>query len=207
MAMRSPIATAIAIGVGVIVLLGYLFPLPLLDPLRTLFLDWAIILAAVAGLVAILNLFRVHWQKLSAPRNRDYYSLFFILGFVPTLALGLLYGSGDARIQPLITAIQLPIEASLVGLLTITFAISAVRLMATRRSWISGLFLASTIIFLLAGSGIFLSDTAPSFLRNTLGALNLLPEAGARGILLGIALGSLLTGLRVLLGIDRPYSE
>lgn len=49
MAMRSPIATAIAIGVGVIVLLGYLFPLPLLDPLRTLFLDWAIILAAVAG--------------------------------------------------------------------------------------------------------------------------------------------------------------
>lgn len=79
--------------------------------------------------------------------------------------------------------------------------------MATRRSWISGLFLASTIIFLLAGSGIFLSDTAPSFLRNTLGALNLLPGAGARGILLGIALGSLLTGLRVLLGIDRPYSE
>jgi hypothetical protein len=29
--------------------------------------------------------------------------------------------------------------------------------------------------------------------------------AGARGILIGVALGALATGLRVLFGIDRPY--
>ena len=29
--------------------------------------------------------------------------------------------------------------------------------------------------------------------------------SGARGILLGVALGTLLTGLRVLIGADRPY--
>jgi hypothetical protein len=28
---------------------------------------------------------------------------------------------------------------------------------------------------------------------------------GARGLLIGIALGTLLTGLRVLFGVDRPY--
>jgi hypothetical protein len=31
--------------------------------------------------------------------------------------------------------------------------------------------------------------------------------AGSRGILLGIALGILVTGLRLLLGIERPYGE
>jgi hypothetical protein len=31
--------------------------------------------------------------------------------------------------------------------------------------------------------------------------------AGARGILLGVALGAAATGLRVLLGIDRPYAD
>jgi hypothetical protein len=31
--------------------------------------------------------------------------------------------------------------------------------------------------------------------------------AGARGLLLGIALGAIATGLRVLLAIDRPYGE
>jgi hypothetical protein len=31
--------------------------------------------------------------------------------------------------------------------------------------------------------------------------------AGARGILLGVALGTIATGLRILLGADRPYTE
>ena len=31
--------------------------------------------------------------------------------------------------------------------------------------------------------------------------------AGTRGILLGIALGTIVTGLRLLLGVDRPYSD
>jgi hypothetical protein len=29
--------------------------------------------------------------------------------------------------------------------------------------------------------------------------------AGARGILLGVALGTVATGLRILIGADRPY--
>jgi len=32
-----------------------------------------------------------------------------------------------------------------------------------------------------------------------------LAAGGARGILIGVALGTLTTGLRVLLGSDRPY--
>jgi hypothetical protein len=31
--------------------------------------------------------------------------------------------------------------------------------------------------------------------------------AGARGILLGIALGTIVTGARILVGIERPYSD
>ena len=36
--------------------------------------------------------------------------------------------------------------------------------------------------------------------------VDLIPLAGGRGILLGVALGSLVTGLRILFGVDRPYS-
>jgi len=35
--------------------------------------------------------------------------------------------------------------------------------------------------------------------------LGLFSHGGARGLLIGIALGTLLTSLRVLFGIDRPY--
>jgi hypothetical protein len=52
----------------------------------------------------------------------------------------------------------------------------------------------------------------------TLGLVPILPElkdwildvptlAGVRGILLGVALGALLTGIRLLLGVERPYSD
>jgi hypothetical protein len=31
--------------------------------------------------------------------------------------------------------------------------------------------------------------------------------AGARGLLLGVALGAIATGARVLLGLERPYGD
>jgi prolyl-tRNA editing enzyme YbaK/EbsC (Cys-tRNA(Pro) deacylase) len=44
-----------------------------------------------------------------------------------------------------------------------------------------------------------LSDTVRLFFAQVLAA------AGARGILLGVALGTLTTGIRILFGADRPY--
>lgn len=37
--------------------------------------------------------------------------------------------------------------------------------------------------------------------------LNVPALAGVRGILLGVALGTIATGLRVLVGTDRPYTD
>jgi hypothetical protein len=42
-------------------------------------------------------------------------------------------------------------------------------------------------------------------LRNWLATVPAL--AGARGLLLGIALGTIATGLRILMGVDRPYGD
>jgi hypothetical protein len=50
------------------------------------------------------------------------------------------------------------------------------------------------------------SQTGDSSVDPFLAAIRLLPVAGGRGILLGIALGSLMAGLRILFGADRPYS-
>lgn len=57
--MRAPFATAVAIGVGLVILLGYFMPIPILQNARSLLLDWAVILSSVALLVAIFNLFFV----------------------------------------------------------------------------------------------------------------------------------------------------
>jgi hypothetical protein len=70
-----------------------------------------------------------------------------------------------------------------------------------------------SIVFLVAAV-IFLTLVMPTpfgpilgdrFTRAAIDFLGMFSGGGARGLLIGIALGTLLTGLRVLFGVDRPY--
>ncbi len=204
--MRAPVSTAIAISVGLIILISTLFPLPFLVPIRVTLIQWAVILAAVAGLIAIINLLGVHWRKLTSKRNRDVYSIFFLIAFILTLAAGLLLGPAHPLFQKIITSIQVPIEASLMGVLTISLAFASVRLFQKRRGLLAFTFAFSALIFLIVGSGFLSIGAGIPLVSELLAAINSLPIAGARGILLGIALGGITTGLRILIGADRPYS-
>ena len=204
--MRAPFATAVAIGVGLVILLGYFLPIPILQNARSLLLDWAVILSSVALLVAIFNLFFVHFRRLAAPKRRDYYSLFLIIGFVMTLVIGLIFGSTDPQYQRVVTSIQMPIEASLMAILALSLAYASLRLFQRRSGVLAVIFAISAVVFLILFSGLLSVGNSLPLIREVTAFLQRLPVAGARGILLGIALGSLTTGLRVLLAADRPYS-
>ena len=56
-------ATVLAIASGLIVLLGYFYPVPLLLELRLLLTNWAMIIAAMAVLIGIYNLVAVHMEQ------------------------------------------------------------------------------------------------------------------------------------------------
>lgn len=198
--MKSPVSTAVAIAVGLIVLLGFFIPVALLQNLREVLVGWAAILAGVAGLVAILNLMSAHWRKLASAGKRDVYSLALLLAFVVTLAAGLWLTPANADYQRVVTAIQTPVETSLLALLAFSLAYASLRLLQRRRDLMSVIFVISAVVFLFLFSG-FLPAAG-----NFFGFLQRLPMAGARGILLGVAAGSVMTGLRILLGADRPYS-
>jgi hypothetical protein len=206
--MKAPLATALAIAVGIIILLGYFVPLPILQDVRSVLLGWGVTIVGFATLVGIINLVLVHLRKL-APlpgTKRDIYSLFLLISFVVTLIFGLWLSPAEKNFQHVVTSIQMPIETSLVAVLSVSLTYGGFRLLQRRRTMQSIIFLASAILFLLLNSGVLsILETIP-VLNGLMGFLNQVPLAGARGILLGIALGSLLTGLRVLVGADRPYS-
>ncbi len=204
--MRGVLSTAVAIAVGMVVLLGYFFPNTSLALLRDTLINWAIIIAAVAGLVAILNLLGVHWRRLNSERSRDYYSILLLAAFATTLVAGISLGPADARFQRVVTDIQMPIEASLMAVLLVTLVFASIRLFQRRTGWMPIVFAISAVVFLVLGSGYLSIGNNIPLVKTLLFALNSLPVAGARGILLGIALGSLTTGLRVLIGSDRPYN-
>ncbi|NCB32030.1 MAG: hypothetical protein EOM66_11565, partial [Clostridia bacterium] len=118
--MRAPVSTAVAIASGLLVLAGTFLSIPVLVTARATLLQWAVIVAGIAGLIAIFNLLGVHWRRMNAPRNRDYYSLFYLLAFVITFVIGFVLGPADAEFQKVVTYIQVPVEASLMAVLTIS---------------------------------------------------------------------------------------
>ena len=203
--MRAPLATAVAIAIGLVVLLGYF--VPGLAAIRSAVLGIGVILVGVATLVGVLNLIGVHWRKLSSSTNRDIYSLFLILAFFVTLLAGFIMGGpSNPGFQRVITAIQVPVETSLMAVLAFSLAYAGLRLLQRRNGFMSIVFVVSALVFLIIGSGFLPDSQSIPLIGGLISFLNQLPMAGSRGILFGIALGGLTTGLRILMGADRPYS-
>jgi hypothetical protein len=213
--MRSPVATALAIAFGLIVLLGYFIPASqpassTIITLRSIIVGAAVTLAGFASLVAIWGLLNAHWHKLRARKNPDRYSIFMLLGFVVTFGYGLYAYLWDTTaiqdFQQVVNAFQVPVETSLMAVLAVVLTMASFRLFQRRHGLLPVVFAGSVVVFLLLNSGFLHSQQNIPFLDWILDAVHSLPVAGARGILLGIALGSLLAGLRILFGAERPYS-
>jgi uncharacterized membrane protein YozB (DUF420 family) len=202
------VTAIIAIAVGLLVLMGYFFPtLPYVLDVQTLLLNWAMLMVASAAVVGVLNLVFVHADKIRRREKGNMYSAILIAFLFGTFILGMILSPADQIMRLLLNGVILPIEAALMAILTITLLYAAVRLLRRRTDFTS-------IVFLLtAALVLFGSATLPSMLGANIPIIGnlstwiqqVLAVGGARGILIGVSLGTLLTGLRVLSAMDRPY--
>jgi len=207
--LKGILSVAIAIAAGLLVLAGYFFAQEatgnanLFGSIRLTLLNWAIVLAGFAVFVGILNLLIVHFSKIRNQKKGAAYSVLLILALVITFVIGLIKPS---QAEFIFNTFQLPVEASLMAMLAVTLTYASIRLMRRRFNLLSAIFLITAVLILLGtaplpilGDFPILSDWVRPFLAQVMAA------SGARGILLGVALGTLTTGLRVLFGADRPY--
>ena len=194
----------IALLTGLLVLAGYF--LPALAGLQSILLGWAAVIAAMAAIVGALSLISVHGDKVRRRGKGSIYSAILLVGLFIAFIFGLVPpGPAGPILGLLFKAIILPSQAALMALLAITLLYAAVRLLRRRPDLMSIVFLISASLVLL-GSATLPFGEIP-ILSNWIRpwVTQVLALGGARGILIGVALGSLLTGLRVLFGADRPY--
>ncbi len=206
----SAVWAAIALVAGLFVLLGYFIDLAIVRDLRLLFMQWAVLLAAAALLVGLVNLAAVHWRKVSLSDEGWLYSGVLILALLVTLMLAVFFGP-DAPVSMFIfTNLQLPLESSLMAIMSVTLLFAGFRLVSRRRDLFSLLFLGVALVVLL-GTAPALGGTESGTVAGLRELRNWISQVwaagGARGILLGVALGASATGLRVLLAVDRPYGN
>jgi len=206
--LGSPLSVSIVIAVGLIVLLGYFLDIELLTNLRKIFLQWGVILAAIALYVGVINLINVHWRKIVTKQKGAAYSFILLLSLVFTLILVGYYGPTSAWSLWIFNYVQVPIEGSLMAVLAVALVYACVRLFKREIDLFSLVFMVTTLVVLLAFSPLRSVEIPGLHGPNGLSAfISRVPAiAGVRGILLGITLGTIATGLRVLLGADRPYN-
>lgn len=198
--MKRSILTAIAISVGALVLVDRFVTNIYLDALGLFFLDIAIILGAFALLLGFFNVLGSHIQRIRTRQTAWPYSIILILFALFVLAIGLT-GPASPLSQEVFNAVQYPLQAAIASLL-IFFVASAAFRSLRMRNFESFILVGVALIVLLGQVPLFNELTAVKDWILTVPAM-----AGIRGLILGVALGTVVTGLRVLIGIDRPYSS
>jgi hypothetical protein len=193
------------IGVGLIVLLGQfrdvnLFRALILPDLSNAFVTWAGILFAFALLLGLLNLLSVHVGRIRQRAEGWQYSAVLIATVVIVLAAGL-NGVTSRSLQWIFRNVQVPLQATFLSLLVFFIASATVRSFRVRS--IGTVLMMLTAVVVLLGQMPF-GDNISTDLVDLQQWIRSVPAvAGQRGILLGVALGTIATGLRILLGVER----
>jgi len=199
---------------GLVVLFGYLFPGRLLIHYRgrvmewrDVLVEWAVIVAGFALLLGLFNVLRVHGGRIGRRRRGWPYSLVLLLAMVVAWIPPVL--SPDNPMQETLNRavfdyVISPLGASLAALLVFTLALAAFRLLRVRRS-VGAVFFLLVVALALLGSAPFTGLEWLADIRDWL--INVPGMAGMRGLLLGVALGTVITALRVFVTSERPHSE
>lgn len=200
---------AVVAGVaGLFVLLGYFIDHETIDAMSLVLMQWAVLIAAWALILGIINILYVHFIKVRDMEPGWPYSILLMIALFVTIFFGFISVDNEIMVM-LFNYIHLPIETSLMALLAISLAVAGFRLVSQKRDWTSMVF-AGTAFFVLLGTlqwPVISEEMYINFTRLRDWLVQVLASGGARGILLGVALGAIVTGLRVLLAVDRPYGD
>ena len=167
-------------------------------------ISWAAIVIAFALLLGLFNVISVHWNRIRTRKSGSIFSVVLLLSLISVLIIGY-SGPASENGRFIFEFILQPLEATFFALLAIFIATAAFRAFRIRN--LETFFFVLFALIVLLGQvpvSIYIWPELP-VVKDWI--LNVPTLAGIRGILLGVALGTIATGLRVLIGVDRPYTD
>jgi hypothetical protein len=203
--VKQWIPATIAIVVVIVVLVGYLFPSNLLSGARDTLVNWAVIVASfVFVFLGLFNIVGVHLKKTRRLQKGGVYSLVFLVTVSFSLVLSLIpIGpiTPEETRQWIFDYVISPVGAALAALIVFTLTLAAFRLLRERQGEKirSIVFILVVVVALLSSTPLtVMGGDSDTFADIRHWIVNVFGMAGMRGLLLGVALGTIITALRVL---------
>jgi hypothetical protein len=213
--MRREIPLIITAVVGIVFVVQYFIPHTPFNRFQELFSDWFFIIAACAIWLGALNLLKLSIISIQKKRRDWQYAVIIVVSWF-TMAIAGILGGRDFQTPGtgftwLYDNIYTPLSATMFAILAFFVASASYRAFRARNIQATLLLVAGFLVMmgrvlfddLLFGSigeeGIKPLSEISDFIMNY---PNL---AGQRAIMIGIALGTVSTALRIILGIERSY--
>jgi len=204
--MRREIPLAICFILGVVMTVQFFIPHRYSLWLFENMLKWLIIIAIFALLLGLLNLIKIHVQKVQRRRRDWAYSVVALAGVGASLVTGFGWGIGaESPFMRLYNYVQIPMQATMFSLLAFYIASAAFRTFRARTLEATLLLVAAVVVMLgrvPLGSFFERALHLPDVAEWILDYPNM---AAKRGIMVGVGLGAISTALKIILGIERSW--
>lgn len=202
--MKRRIPLGICLIMGILMIIQFFIPHPVSLEFSSVIYKWVIVLMAFALVLAIGNLIRHHGQKIRKKKQDWPYSAVTLFGMTTMAIIGLIWGvDPESLYQRIYLNIMAPLGGTMFALLAYYMASAAYRAFRAR-SLEATLLLVSAFIVMIGFMpfGQYIHTRFPAFAEWIMQVPNM---ASQRGILLGVAFGSIATALKIILGIERSW--
>ena len=205
--MKREVPLAIVLILGIIMIIQYFIPHSYSQAFFDSFLDFLRISSVPAALLGLVSVVRVHYSKIKRQMPGFVYSIVTLVFMATMIIFGLYdYRNPHGVFRFIFANVEIPIESTMFSLLAFYVASAAYRSFRARNIQAS-ILLAAALIVMIGRTSLWdyipvIGHWFPWMTDFLMSVPNL---AAKRGIYLGMALGSIATSLKIILGIERSY--
>ena len=199
---QGPLLVTFLTGAGLIAL--FFIPHHRAQQVNAELLEWATVVYAFALILGSISLWNTHAKKIGQRASGWPYSLVTLVTLAAVTVLGVWKGVGEGTpVGAIYNTVNAPLASTMFALLAFFIASAAFRAFRARN--VEATLLLATALVMMVGRvtiGEFLWPGFPGLTEWLLDVPNL---AAKRAVAIGVGLGAISTGLKIILGIERGY--
>jgi hypothetical protein len=202
--VRRTIPLIITFIVGMLMIGEWFFNVASIDQVAESVRQWGVLVSAFAMGLGSVNIVIRNLRRIEKREGTDWlYAIWLLIVFFGFVGIGVGMGSASSQYQYIYNTILQPLSGTMYPA-TLFFLCSAIYRTFRIRSYQALLFVATGAVILVANAPV-VGATFPILVTTKAWIMDVELTAAYRAILIGIGLGTIMLGFRVIFGLEQTH--